>query len=94
MQFQIAFSTELNMKSIALSLLVIGCLLAVVFAVPGKVIINGECTDCIGPDGRPIGQTPPVEPASAAVTQTLTSGAVIFGLLYYSMGFLLRNVAH
>ncbi|KAM8712811.1 hypothetical protein ACLKA7_013183 [Drosophila subpalustris] len=42
------------MKSIALRLGVLGCLLAVVCADPGKVVINGECKDCYGPDGRPL----------------------------------------
>ncbi|TDG38141.1 hypothetical protein AWZ03_015437, partial [Drosophila navojoa] len=31
------------MKSIALQLLLLGCLLAAVCATPGKVIINGKC---------------------------------------------------
>ncbi|EDW08745.1 bomanin-836 [Drosophila mojavensis] len=67
------------MKSIALQLLLLGCLLAAVCATPGKVIINGKCIDC----NRPEGDDSIVVPISASSRQALTSGAVGFGLLYY-----------
>ncbi|XP_023175109.2 uncharacterized protein LOC111602336 [Drosophila hydei] len=71
------------MKSIALQLLLLGCLLAAVCATPGKVIINGKCVDCNRPEDDDSVIIPGDVKVSAAVSQALTSGAIGFGLLYY-----------
>ncbi|XP_034651876.1 uncharacterized protein LOC117890892 [Drosophila subobscura] len=72
------------MKSIglALSVLLLCCLLAVVNATPGKVYINGKCIDCNRPDGDD-SIVIPEEPRSGATSYALTSGAILFGALYH-----------
>ncbi|XP_062132950.1 bomanin Tailed 2 isoform X2 [Drosophila sulfurigaster albostrigata] len=79
------------MKMYALLFFSFSCIFVVAYAEPGKVYIMGECVDC-NRDGVP--ETPfPVRDSGAAV-QTLTTGAAAFGLLYYSIGALLRNMPH
>ncbi|XP_017146062.1 uncharacterized protein LOC108158332 [Drosophila miranda] len=72
------------MKSIGLAsaVLLLCCLLAVVNATPGKVYINGKCIDCNRPDGDE-SIVIPVEPRSGAMSYALTSGAMVFGVLYH-----------
>ncbi|XP_034106040.1 bomanin-836 [Drosophila albomicans] len=85
------FPIRFNMNSLALVLLLFSCILAVTFAEPGKVYIMGECVDC-NRDGVP--ETPFPVRDSGATIQRLTTGAAAFGLLYYSIGALLRNMPH
>ncbi|EDW01850.1 bomanin-836 [Drosophila grimshawi] len=79
------------MKTTALILLLLGCLLAVVCATPGSVVINGQCIDCNRPDGDDSVIIPGDIKKSAAATQSLTAGSVLFGLLYFTTSYVLRN---
>ncbi|EDW62186.1 bomanin Tailed 2-like [Drosophila virilis] len=79
------------MNSIVLHLLLLGCLLAMVCATPGKVVINGKCIDCNRPEDDDSVIIPGDRKVAGAATQALASGAVGFGLLYYLISVFLHK---
>ncbi|XP_017044712.1 bomanin-836 [Drosophila ficusphila] len=77
----------MNSIQIAGALMLLCCLLVAVNATPGKVYINGKCIDCNKPENDD-DIVMPMAGQSGSMSYSLTSGAIIFGIIYQLIGSL------